>query len=66
MNSFSPVTAQNRSQDDSEVLINVIVKQAPNGKTVATVLGLPELYIEANDRTTALAQLKESARKAFD
>lgn len=59
MNSFSSVTAQSRSQDDNEVLINVIVKQAPNGKIVATVLGLPELYIEANDRTTALAQLQE-------
>lgn len=63
MNSFSPVTAQSRSQDDNEVLINVIVKKAPNGKTIATVLGLPELYIEANDRTTALAQLQESLEK---
>jgi hypothetical protein len=63
MNYFSPATAQSRSQDDGEVLINVIVKQAPNGKTVTTVLGLPELYIEANDRTTALAQLQESLEK---
>ena len=58
MNSFSPAISQN-SQDNSEVLVNVIVKQEADGRTVATVPGLPEIRVEASDRTTALAQLQQ-------
>ena len=59
MNSFSSEKSQSRSQDNSEVLVNVIVKQETDGRTIAIVPGLPELYIEASDRTTALEQLQE-------
>ncbi len=68
MNSFSSAIAQSQSQNDNEVLINVIVKQESNGKTVAIVPGFPELYVEASDvwrqvasrlRHTALAQLQQ-------
>ncbi len=59
MNSFSSVTSQNKNQDNSEVLVNVIVKQEANGRTVAIVPGLPELQVEASDRITALAQLQQ-------
>lgn len=67
MNSFSPARLQS-SQNNNEVLVNVIVKQESDGKTVAIVPGLPELQVEASDvwrqvasrlRTTALAQLQE-------
>jgi hypothetical protein len=59
MNSFSDITSQPKSQDNSEVLVNVIVKQGSNGKTVAIVPGLPELQVEANDKATALSQLQQ-------
>lgn len=59
MNSFSSATSQSRSQDNNEVLVNVIVKQQSDGRTVAIVPGLPELQVEASDRTTALAQLQQ-------
>ena len=58
MNSFSSATSQT-SQDNNEVLVNVIVKQEADGTTVAIVPGLPELQVEASDRTTALAQLQQ-------
>jgi hypothetical protein len=58
MNSFSSAISQT-SQDNNEVLINVIVKQKANGRTVAIVPGLPELEVEASDRTTALAQIQQ-------
>ncbi len=59
MNSFSSATSQTRSQSSNEVLVNVIVKQDSNGRTVAIVPGLPELNVEASDRITALAQLQQ-------
>ncbi len=75
MNSFPPATSQTRSQSSNEVLVNVIVKQDSNGRTVAIVPGLPELNVEASDtpkpfgqaspteslreRITALAQLQQ-------
>ncbi len=59
MNSFSSAISQSKSQDSNEVLINVIVKQDNNGKTIAIVPGLPELNVEASDRITALAQLQQ-------
>ncbi|MBW4617320.1 MAG: hypothetical protein KME21_29690 [Desmonostoc vinosum HA7617-LM4] len=58
MNSFSSATSQT-SQDNNEVLVNVIVKQQADGRTVAIVPGLPELQVEASDRLTALAQLQQ-------
>ncbi|KYC36082.1 hypothetical protein WA1_40805 [Scytonema hofmannii PCC 7110] len=58
MNSFSSATLQ-PSQDSNEVLVNVIVKQEADGRTVAIVPGLPELQVKASDRTTALAQLQQ-------
>lgn len=58
MNSFSSAISQSKSQDSNEVLVNVIVKQDNNGKTIAIVPGLPELNVEASDRITALAQLQ--------
>lgn len=33
----------------NEVLVNVIVKQEADGRTVAIVPGLPELQVEASD-----------------
>ncbi|MBR8835184.1 MAG: hypothetical protein DSM106950_14410 [Stigonema ocellatum SAG 48.90 = DSM 106950] len=59
MNSFSSVTSQNNNQDNSEVLVNVIVKQEADGRTVAIVPGWSELQVEASDRTTALAQIQQ-------
>ncbi|MEA5599070.1 hypothetical protein [Rivularia sp. UHCC 0363] len=59
MNSFSEVTSQPKRSVNSEIFVNVIVKQDQNGKTIATVLGLPELQVEASDKVTALAQLKQ-------
>jgi predicted RNase H-like HicB family nuclease len=59
MNSFSSEKSQSKSQGNSEVLVNVIVKQETDGRTIAIVPGLPELYVEASDRTTALDQLQE-------
>lgn len=59
MNFFSYVTSQNSSQDNSEVSVNVIVKQQANGRTVALVPGLPELQVEECDKATALAQLQQ-------
>lgn len=58
MNSFSSATSQT-NQDNNEVLINVIVKQKADGRTVAIVPGLPELQVEASDRTTALTQIQQ-------
>jgi hypothetical protein len=37
MNSFSSAISQSKSQDSNEVLVNVIVKQDNNGKTIAIV-----------------------------
>jgi hypothetical protein len=59
MNSFSPLASQPQNQGDREILINVIVKQSSDGKTIATVLGLPEIQVEASDKITALAQLQQ-------
>ncbi|UKP00953.1 hypothetical protein [Nostoc sp. UHCC 0870] len=68
MNSFSSATSPNKNQDNNEVLVNVIVKQEADGRTVAIVPGLPELQVEASDvyrqvalrlRTTALAQIQQ-------
>jgi hypothetical protein len=59
MNSFSSATSPSRSKDNNEVLVNVIVKQEANGRTVAIVPGWPELQVEASDRATALAQLQQ-------
>ncbi|WP_017747769.1 hypothetical protein [Scytonema hofmannii] len=47
MNSFSPAISQS-SQDNNEVLVNVIVKQEADGRIVAIVPGLPELQVEAS------------------
>jgi hypothetical protein len=58
MNSFSSATSQT-NQDNNEVLVNVIVKQKPDGRTVAIVPGLPELQVEASDRITALTQIQQ-------
>ncbi|MBD2203622.1 hypothetical protein H6G33_23255 [Calothrix sp. FACHB-1219] len=58
MNSFLSSTSQT-SQDANEVLVNVIVKQQADGRTVASVPGLPELQVEASDRTTALYELQQ-------
>ncbi|MBD2357740.1 hypothetical protein H6G41_24540 [Tolypothrix sp. FACHB-123] len=58
MNSFLSSTSQT-SQDANEVLVNVIVKQQADGRTVASVPGLPELQVEASDRTTALSELQQ-------
>jgi hypothetical protein len=57
MNSFSETTSPTRNLNYREVLVNVIVKQDSNGRTIATVPGLPELQVEASDRATALSQL---------
>ena len=59
MNSFSSVKLQNNNQDNSEVFVNVIVKQEDDCRTVAIVPGWSELQVEASDRTTALAQLQQ-------
>lgn len=59
MNSLSFAAAQGQSQPSNEVFINVIVKQEHDGKVIAMVLGMPELLVEASDRTTALAQLQQ-------
>ncbi|MEH1853958.1 MAG: hypothetical protein V7L11_20295 [Nostoc sp.] len=59
MNSFSSVTPQIKNQDNSEVLVNVIVKQGSDGRTIAIVPGLPELQVEASDRATALSQIQK-------
>jgi hypothetical protein len=59
MNSFSSATSPNKNQDNHEVLVNVIVKQEADGRTVAIVPGLPELQVEASNRTTALAQIQQ-------
>jgi hypothetical protein len=59
MNSFSSLTSQSEEQGDREVLINVIIKQSHDGKIIATVPGLPEMQVEANDKVTALAQLQQ-------
>jgi hypothetical protein len=59
MNSFSSLTSQPKNQDNGEVLINVIVRQGSNGKTIAFVPGLPELQVEASNRATALSQLQQ-------
>jgi len=63
MNSFPSVTSQ-KNQDNSEVLLNITVKQAANGRTVTIVPELPELQVEGCARplghcTTALAQLQQ-------
>ncbi|MEH2162852.1 MAG: hypothetical protein V7K38_17945 [Nostoc sp.] len=58
MNSFSSATSQ-ASKDNNEVLVNVIVKLEANGNCSAIVPGLPELRVEASDRTAALAQLQQ-------
>lgn len=60
MNLFPSTAPQTQSQNNNEVLINVIVKQMPNGKTVAMVPGLPELDVEAINRVEALAQLQQN------
>lgn len=60
MNSFSSATSQSRSQENHEMLFNAIVKQKADGRTIALVPGLPELQIEASDRTTALTLLQQS------
>jgi hypothetical protein len=59
MNSFSRVTSQAKNQDNSEVLVNVIVKQGSDGRTIAIVPGIPELQVEASDRATALNQIQQ-------
>jgi hypothetical protein len=59
MNSFSSLTSQPKNQDDSEVLVNVIVKQGSDGRTIAIVPGIPELQVEASDRATALSQIQQ-------
>ncbi|MBN3944001.1 MAG: hypothetical protein V7L21_07895 [Nostoc sp.] len=59
MNSFSSATPQIKNQDNSEVLVNVIVKQGSDGRTIAIVPGLPELQVEASDRATALSQIQQ-------
>jgi hypothetical protein len=59
MNSFSRVTPQIKNQDNSEVLVNVIVKQGSDGRTIAMVPGIPELQVEASDRATALSQIQQ-------
>jgi hypothetical protein len=59
MNSFSSLISQPKNLDNSEILVNVIVKQDKNGRTIATVLGLPELKVEASDKATALIQLQQ-------
>jgi hypothetical protein len=59
MNSFSRVTSQAKNQDNSEVLVNIIVKQGSDGRTIAIVLGIPELQVEASDRATALSQIQQ-------
>ena len=59
MNSFSSVTPQIKNQDNSEVLVNVIVKQGSDGRTIVIVPGLPELQVEARDRATALSQIQQ-------
>jgi hypothetical protein len=59
MNSFSHITSQPKNQDNSEVLVNVIIKQGSDGRTIAIVPGLPELQVEASDKETALSQLQQ-------
>lgn len=59
MNSFSSTASQTQGSD-SEILINVIVKQMPDGRTVAMVPGLPELDVKAQNRVEALAQLQQN------
>jgi hypothetical protein len=59
MNSFSSLASQSQNQGDREILINVIVKQSSDGKIIATVLGLPEIQVEASDNVTALARLQQ-------
>jgi len=67
MNSFSSVTSQTKNQDNGKVLVNVIVKQGSDGRTIAIVPGLPELQVEASDtpseslreRATALSQIQQ-------
>lgn len=59
MNSFSSATSQSRSKDNNEILVNVIVKQKADGRTIAIVPGWTELQVEASDRATALAQLQQ-------
>ncbi|MBD2457553.1 hypothetical protein H6G80_26190 [Nostoc sp. FACHB-87] len=58
MNSFSSATSQN-GQNNNEVSVNVIVKQQADGNYFAIVPGLPELQVEASDRTTALTELQQ-------
>ncbi|OCQ97226.1 hypothetical protein BCD64_16255 [Nostoc sp. MBR 210] len=58
MNSFSSAKSPS-SQNNHEISVNVIVKQQADGKTIATVPGLPELQVEASDRTTALTELQQ-------
>ena len=58
MNSFSSPKSQN-SQENNEVLVNVIVKHKADCRTVAIVPGLPELQVEASDRVTALTELQQ-------
>ncbi|AFY35218.1 hypothetical protein [Calothrix sp. PCC 7507] len=59
MNSFSSLTPQIKNQDNREVLVNVIVKQGSDGRTIAIVPGIPELQVEASDRATALSQIQQ-------
>lgn len=59
MNSFSSVTPQTKNQDNGEVLVNVIVKQGSDGRTIAIIPDLPELQVEASDRATALSQIQQ-------
>jgi hypothetical protein len=59
MNLFSSLTSQPQNQGERDIIINAIVKQSSDGKIIATVPGLPELEVEASDKITALALLKQ-------
>jgi hypothetical protein len=65
MNSFSRVTSQAKNQDNSEVLVNVILKQDSDGRTIAIVPGIPELQVEASDKATALSQIQQRLETHF-
>jgi hypothetical protein len=41
------------------VLVDVIIRQGSNGRTIAIIPGLPDLQVEASDKATALTQLQQ-------
>lgn len=56
---MTPLSSTNVATHQATHAFDVLIKPEPEGKVIATVLGLPEYRAEGSDRTSALAALQQ-------